>query len=605
MAADDIYIPPTQIFLPRHIADEREGRSTPVEESNDDIYDAAPNSAQQMMVRPSSADLGLLPLSLPEVRKEAATVGFESGFVAVSMIAGRIWDIWQDGAAQLELAREMFGDVEIFRRYQAFRSRYQGSVLFSQQQLFSVQRLLIQHAREATLDEPLTEDEIVSLMRILVAAHDLIDSSHPRLARGEADLIDVVAYTVQSGAYSARSAQLNDFGRAYDLFFTRARALDNPPIPLDEWAMTDTKLTLEEQLGGGFGFHALAERREDAGGARPTTIEPPFLTNTRLGEAQDRLVDALAASRGWFEDAFAEGPQNVRDVAWEVYPFIRRPFLLLESGRIALTSPGAMASWLGFGFYDRLRESAKCRRKKKHDTVSLFGKVYGDLVEDYALDVVKSVFEDGRVHGDYPYGKGGGRRTPDVAIDCGEDLVLIEVRSGFLSPWFRTSGDTVEFTDQLDKLVFSKLNQLDNAIANLKIGTAAIPGVDMAGVERIWPILITADLTITEHLWTLIRGQMHGSLQTDDVQHLVLGDIEDLELLMGLVEEGHGLIDMLRARQESPYVELELKRWVLEDLKASNLTRPAVVVENWKRAADAMNSTLWAGAATAPPSDSE
>jgi hypothetical protein len=529
-------------------------------------------------------------------------LGFESGFVATSMIASRIWDIWQDGEKQLELAREIFGEVEIFRRYREFRERYRGSVLFSQQQLFVVQRLLIQNARAATLDEPLSEDEVVSLARLLIGAHDLIDAAHPRLARGEADLIDVVAYTVQSGAYSARPAQLNEFGRAYDLFFTRAREVAHASVSLDQWAEEDTGLTLEEQLAGGFGFHAISER-DGANGARPSTIEPPFLANTQLADAQERLLGAVAAQRSWFSDAFSGGSQNVRDVSWEVYPFIRRPFLVLDSGKVVLSSPGAMAAWLGFGFYDRLRESAKKRRKKRADTVSQFGQIYGDLVEDYALDVVKSVFAEGRVHGDYPYGKSGGRRTPDIAIDCGEDLVLVEVRSGFLSPWFRTSGDVGEFTDQLGKLVFDKLGQLGNALANLKTGTAVIPGIEMKRVQRVWPILITADLTITEHLWTLIRSQIPSALQTDDVQHLVLGDIEDLELLMGLVEAGHDIIDMLRTRQSSGYVELELKRWVLEELKASSLTRPAVVRQNWKRASEAMNATLWSGAADAPATD--
>jgi hypothetical protein len=44
----------------------------------------------------------------------------------------------------------------------------------------------------------------------------------------------------------------------------------------------------------------------------------------------------------------------------------------------------------------------------------------------------------GRVYGEQPYGNG--QLTPDVAIDLGTDLVLMEVRSGYLKGLARTGS---------------------------------------------------------------------------------------------------------------------------------------------------------------------
>src|SRR5205823_10677615 len=138
------------------------------------------------------------------------------------------------------------------------------------------------------------------------------------------------------------------------------------------------------------------------------------------------------------------------------------------------------------------------------------------------------------------------------AIALGDDLFLIEVRSGYLSPHFRTSGDVNEFETQLNRLVVKKLDQLAARIEDLISGAATVPGVDIAEVKRIWPVLITADITITEHLWALLDPLPEG-LRESRVQTLVIGDLQDLELMMGLAEAGHDLAETLDRRQQGTY----------------------------------------------------
>jgi hypothetical protein len=584
---------PSGLYVP---APKRIDLLVPATDSAEDA-EPEPSIGQQVAIRLSTAELNLVPMTLSELRAEAAGVPFEASFVGIGMIANRLYDIWRDGAAQLALLREVLGGAPLITRYEHALESFPGAIVLSQQQLFITQRLLLQHARDTPVgDADITEDDAVSLTRLLVHSLDLIDASHPRLSEGRAELIDLVAYFVQAAAYDSRRALANEFGRAYDIFFVRGREVGDERVPLDDWAREDVGLTLEEQLAGGFGYHAMASQPNSDTGRLPAQVRLNVLANSAIADAEERVAFALSAPRSWFREQFAKGDQSVRDVAWEVGPFMRRPFVRLQGGNVALASPSALVEWLTFGMYDRLRESAIKRRplKKKPDILNLFTSIYGDLTEDYCLDVVRSAYADGQVHGDQPYGKGGGQRTPDVAILAGEeDVVLIEVRSGYLSPWFRTSGDIAEFADQLDKLVFRKLTQLGRRIADIKLGTATIPGLDMTTVKRIWPILITASMIVSEPFWQIVEPAMPSALKEPDIQKLVIGDVEDLEMLIGLVEQGHDLIEILRRRQETPYVQLELKRWVFGEMDVASTTRASFVLDRWERAQEAMKATLW------------
>ncbi len=220
----------------------------------------------------------------------------------------------------------------------------------------------------------------------------------------------------------------------------------------------------------------------------------------------------------------------------------------------------------------------------------------GDLLEEWALELVRSVYAGdrpvggGRVYGEQPYAEG--QLTPDVAIDLGPDLVLIEVRSGYLNRRLRVSGHVEEFRNDLDRVVLRKVRQLGNRIAELLAGRAALLDVDLAHVERIWPILVTADITQTEPLHDLIEGALPEAYGDRRVQSLLVCDPEDLELLMGMVEGGASLTDILDRRQRGRYANLELKRWLLEDPGSPGERRPSHALERWERVTGAVREVL-------------
>jgi len=105
------------------------------------------------------------------------------------------------------------------------------------------------------------------------------------------------------------------------------------------------------------------------------------------------------------------------------------------------------------GFYDWALESAQ-RRGETNRFVTFFGK----LVEAYCLEVAQSVYTGerpvgaGRVHGEQRYGLHAGKRTSDVAIDLGTDLVLIEVVSARFATDVRVYGNPEVLSRALERM---------------------------------------------------------------------------------------------------------------------------------------------------------
>jgi hypothetical protein len=170
--------------------------------------------------------------------------------------------------------------------------------------------------------------------------------------------------------------------------------------------------------------------------------------------------------------------------------------------------------------------------------------------------------------------------------------VLIEVRSGYLNRRLRVSGDVAQFHRDLDRVVIRKVMQLGNRITDLLEKRATIPDVDIEHVERIWPILVTADLVQLEPLHDLIQSHLPDVFVNRRVQSLLVCDPEDLELLMGIVEGGASLTDVLDHRQRGPFAKLELKRWVLEDPGSPGERRPQYALDRWDRVTSAVREVL-------------
>jgi hypothetical protein len=127
-----------------------------------------------------------------------------------------------------------------------------------------------------------------------------------------------------------------------------------------------------------------------------------------------------------------------------------------------------------------------------------------------------------------------------------------------------------------------------------RVSRPSVPGVDIGAGERVWPILVTANVTQSEPLYDLVERESFREIFTDSrVQSLLVLDAEDLEYLIGIVETGAYLPNILAQRQQSPWRRLEFARWANESPGSPGTdSRPSFATEKWKTVIDVLRQVL-------------
>jgi hypothetical protein len=99
-------------------------------------------------VRPNERELGLTPSTLGLLAGEAGQIPFEPAMLAIARLAAANWHTPLDRDAQLELAAGVFDSAPIVEQLRQWFEAEEGRVVFSEQQFFVAQRLLVEYARD-------------------------------------------------------------------------------------------------------------------------------------------------------------------------------------------------------------------------------------------------------------------------------------------------------------------------------------------------------------------------------------------------------------------------------------------------------------------------
>jgi hypothetical protein len=589
--ADRIEGTPPEIWLPPEL------RTQPQPIA---VVDNLPMSADQFAGALNEEELGLPRSTLDELIDLVRVLPFERCILLAARVQAKLYDIREDAAAQLDVLRAwgvpgLAEAVErVLERHQAENRRL---VIFAEQYLTVLQRLLVEHAAALTMDYEPTDLDLARMIRAVFAAATVTSSADADLQEIAVDVDPErwLIYTLKNGVYNARPPLVNEITRARELFAILAPTLEHDQfVPIDDWFREDYGLTAKEQLVAGQGaaalVHAFNDEIEIAD--RSLTAPPQW-----RGELEDRAAEIealLSAPRDWFAEDFAELSGGLDAIAWERRPFLRRPFLRFENGQWMLIAPRMIGSWLGEGVLHRVIESAQ-RRNLTLQT----SRFIGALFERYCLDLSKSAYGGerpvgaGRVHGEQPYGTRSRKMTSDVAIDLGVDLVLVEVVSSRLTAEMQVFGNGELLEKNLERMLFKKIRQIGDVISDVLAGTATIPDVDRAHIERVWPVVVTAgELMQSELLWDQIDERSPDTLRQARVAPLSVFDIGDFELLLALVGAGYSITDILRRKAEGPYRRLEISRLAFDEFRIDPVLRLPIIDERWNELWAEMLATL-------------
>ncbi len=303
-----------------------------------------------------------------------------------------------------------------------------------------------------------------------------------------------------------------------------------------------------------------------------------LLVRAGLHDREQSALAIISASRAELQAGFADLKASGRRYAWECRPFASAPFLRVADGGLVLLGRPWILSWLGEGFHYRAMRVAQTedasRSEGRANHVQNFTAYTGQVFERYCLKLAQEAFRPPAVVlGEQQYGKGGGSKTSDIVVSFGQDLVLFEANARRVGAEALVTGDPLEATEELTRLLVKKINQLGTCIAALLSGNAAIPGVDVARVKRIWPIVVSqGHVWQTANLWTYLDtardAEKCKSLGAAKVQPLQVMDARDLEKLLALAAQGNDLSRLLRRKVGGPYQRRDLAVWLHEDPRA-------------------------------------
>ena len=309
-------------------------------------------------VRPDATNLGLPEKTLDEIIDLARQVRAEWGFAYVASFAAGLFDISTDPAKQFALVLRHFPGIALRFAGFARRHQHQQPVLFSEQQLFIAQRLLLVHGKDGSLDNNPSEAEIEALAQLILYGNDIESQATPFDQSRPPSLEEGVAYILQSASYSGRPHLANAIARTDALLVRHEEARADERLPLDKWSQDAYGLSLNDQLAGGFAAAAVLNAWSPSEGR--IALPDDLFDIPGLGGKKAALIDALSATRDEYRTLFNQGKGDLLDLAWEITPFLQKPFLRASNGTLYLTSPRCLTTWLYDGFFHRLLQRAQC-----------------------------------------------------------------------------------------------------------------------------------------------------------------------------------------------------------------------------------------------------
>ncbi|MCW2985507.1 MAG: hypothetical protein JWR63_3077 [Conexibacter sp.] len=552
-----------------------------------------PSGLDLFAVGPDEPALNWTVSTPEEVHARAAAQPFEPAMVVLSQIDAALWHVRNDPAGQLQLARTLFGPgSSVTRDLETWVGQAKENFAFDERHFAILRALLVQEAASTAEFAP------DSFVRALYATSALVEpaSGAPEDPDG---VVDWLGFLVRSGAYYGSRSTLHTIALAYGLWVDHAQRPEIRKHPdfcdIRQWLIDDHGFDAREQIAVGFAVIAAARLQDAKADFQSRSLfKTGFAQESALSDREDEIRALLSADRAWYRSRLAKLSEEA--LTWDRTPFEQRPLINLNGDVLLATSPQAMWSWLGQGLYFRALDAAR-----KRNDLERLTRFYGELTERYIVELVDSAVPPdlGHVYRDELSGtKKNAVLTPDVAVDLGDDLVLMEVVSGRLTYNTLVTGDADALARDLVKLVDKKLAQLSKRSAEFLDGSLPIGDVDADAVLRLWPMIVVAEgIVAAEPLWAHIEIKHADAFGSHRIQPLGIIDTYELELLMALVEEGNALPDLLAQKADSAWRVMPFRHWIRDNFPNPSEVgrRPALVDRNWRAAQQLLFDVVFPG----------
>jgi hypothetical protein len=515
----------------------------------------------------------------------------------------------RDPDVQRLLLHSVYGGV-IGEGGECFLRAHANGVVIFEQQLFALQRLLVLHASEEEADGLTPQQEAHLKMALLYIPGTLLGpdddvTEAPEYVADERWL----RYFVGNGGFVAHGSLMHELARAHRMYEVLAKSRlvrdHHDFCPLEEWLLEAYRMTFVELQA--FGFVMLAGSKLQLDDERQVAILPDYFNNTAFESRTEDGFSAFAADRTWLREQFQRSTETPRRIAFETHPFLRRPGLIQNDGSILITAPRAIHGWLGtsgtyYRVFNLVREDDELREK--------FTRFNGLLQEHCARHLMHVAHPDksryatikaaGTVYGPRTYRRRKGEdnlETSDVAVDLILDLVLFEVTASRLTERSLVEADAESVLADLEKMVIKKMRQLGRVIGDVFDVPSRFPEVDLALVERVWPIVVSGDgLFQNPSLWEYANEKAGKRFKFDrvdaTVKPVVILDLEEIEILYGMIASGISLVEILEMKTSDLWKHRDFKAMADAAFSHRWNGQPKFVADEYARASRAIRDAI-------------
>ena len=288
-----------------------------------------------------------------------------------------------------------------------------------------------------------------------------------------------------------------------------------------------------------FGFGPWAHRNSDPPGG-PMWMPKSYFSGADPAKRY-AFLDGVAADR----ERLAAGFEDL-DRDWGFVPFEQSPLLTDGTDHLVLDVP-FLIDRVTTGLYWYVLDFERTVGDERREA---WQRAFGSIFEQYALGIAERLALPLLTGGSTFYGPEDLKRaavgkSPDCAIDFGNDLVLLEVVGGRLTPGSRVHGDERALANDTYKLVYKKAEQLDSFIGEMLDDETPLVGSLAPDGRRYFPVVVNpGSYPVNPMTMTAVEAHLEGKGWFSDggVEPLAIIDIGELEIVEALKEHGVGTL---------------------------------------------------------------
>lgn len=273
-----------------------------------------------------------------------------------------------------------------------------------------------------------------------------------------------------------------------------------------------------------------------------------------------------------------EFPKELKKTSSLYYSFIlmrQKPMIKVNRYIYFPTSLKFLKEKITAGIYWEIVDFLKGARKDK------FFRFFGEIFEEYVKDLFKRIYPQKsflvkRCFFEQKYGKKAVKRTSDVMLVYGNEAIFIEANASRLRMVeTAVAGDIDAFRKDLDKVIFASAKQLNRVIKDFRNNEFNLNGLNFTQITRIYPIILTIspvpqfDLLWLEEIEKKLK--LLGYLQCRNIASLQIIDIEEMEMIEALMQNGFSFLDILKNKiNDKKYIYKPMKNYLLEEIFKKN-----------------------------------